>query len=247
MPRPTPLRETLELDFGGDERVPAIFQRPPAAGPVPGVLLLHGFSSRKERLADSIGRRLAALGVATVATDLPLHGTRAGAASLEQTWLRRPLALAQQWKLAVHESQMAVRYLATRPEVDASRIAVAGYSLGAFLATVVAAENPLVRSVALVAGGDLPPSIPFAPVVRKIAGPLRAIRSLNGRPLLMVNGTRDRTVTPTQAQALFDAAQEPKQLQWYDGGHWPPESALATIAEWLAGQLAGVVAKRGSA
>jgi dienelactone hydrolase len=248
MPRSTPLRETLELDFGGDERVPAIFQCPPVPTATPGVLLLHGFSSRKERVADSIGRQLAALGVSSLATDLPLHGARADSADrIEETWLRHPLALAQQWKLAVHESQMAIRYLATRPEIDASRIAIAGYSLGAFLATVVAAENSQIRFVALVAGGDLPSNIPFAPLVRKIAGPVRAIRSLNGRPLFMMNGRRDRTVTPAQAQALFDAAQEPKQLHWYDGGHWPPESSLASVAEWLASQLVGVAARRGSA
>lgn len=142
---------------------------------------------------------------------------------------------------------MAIRYLASRPEVDASRIAIAGYSLGAFIAAVAAAENPAVRVVALVAGGDLPPNIPFAALVRRIAGPLRAVRSLNGRPLLMVNGRSDRTVTPVQAQALFDAALEPKQLRWYDGGHWPPESALTWIAEWLASSLADTAAQRGSA
>lgn len=247
MPLSTPVRETLELDFGRDERVPAIFQRPPGDKAVPGVLLLHGYTSRKEQIADAIGRRLAALGVASIAIDLPLHGPRTGAGGVEQTWLRHPLALAKQWKLAVHEAEMAIRYLASRPEVDASRIAIAGYSLGAFIAAVAAAENPAVRVVALVAGGDLPPNIPFAALVRRIAGPLRAVRSLNGRPLLMVNGRSDRTVTPAQAQALFDAALEPKQLRWYDGGHWPPESALTWIAEWLASSLADTAAQRGSA
>jgi fermentation-respiration switch protein FrsA (DUF1100 family) len=245
MSRPIQFRETLELDFGGDELVPAIFQRPAANAPA--VLLIHGFSSQKERVADSIGRNLAELGVASLATDLPLHGNRIGAAKVEETWIRHPMALAQQWKLAVRESHAALEYLALRPEVDPARIAIAGYSLGAFLATVVAADDGRVKLVALVAGGDLPESIPFMPVVRRIAGPLRSVRSLNGRPLFMMNGRRDRTVKPSQAQALFDAAREPKELHWYDGGHWPPDSALSAVASWLADRLLDVQEHRGSA
>ena len=247
MSRSTRLRETLELDFDGEEAVPAILQRPLNPGRVPAVLLLHGFSSRKERMADSIGRRLAALGIVSLAIDLPLHGTRNGANDVENMWRRHPLALAQKWRLAVHEAHDSIDYLARRPEIDATRIALVGYSLGAYIGVVVASDDPLVRMVALVAGGDLPANIPFGPIVRRITGPLRAVRALNGRPLLMVNGRRDRTIAPAQAQALFDAAHEPKELRWYDGGHWPPESVLDTVSEWLAEQLLDVQAHRGSA
>jgi hypothetical protein len=34
-----------------------------------------------------------------------------------------------------------------------------------------------------------------------VADPVRAIRKLEGRPLLMVHGRRDRTVKPEQADA----------------------------------------------
>jgi dienelactone hydrolase len=248
MSRSTRLRETLELDFGGDEAVPAILQRPLAPAPAPGVLLLHGFSSHKERIADTVGRRLAALGIVSLAIDLPLHGARAGADEVEDMWRRHPLALAQKWKLAIKEAHHSIKYLATLHEVDATRIALAGYSLGAYIGIVVAAADTLVRAVALTAGGDLPSDIPFGPIVRRLTGPLRAIRALNGRPLLMVNGRRDQTVAPAQAQALFDAAREPKELRWYQGGHWPPDAVFALVADWLAEQLLDVnEAHRGSA
>ncbi|HEY4216075.1 MAG TPA: dienelactone hydrolase family protein [Gemmatimonadaceae bacterium] len=247
MARSTPLRETLELDFGGEEPVPAILQRPLSPSAAPGVLLLHGFSSRKERMADTIGRRLAALGIVSLAIDLPLHGARAGADQVEGMWRRHPLALARKWELAIHEAHRAIKYMATLPEIDSTRLALAGYSLGAYIGVVVAAEDPLIRVVALTAGGDLPADIPFGPIVRRITGPLRAVRNLGGRTLLMVNGRRDRTVAPSQAQALFDAAHEPKELRWYDGGHWPPDSVFASVADWLAEQLLDVQAHRGSA
>jgi surfactin synthase thioesterase subunit len=55
----------------------------------------------------------------------------------------------------------------------------------------------------------------------------------------MINGRYDRTIRPEQARALFEAAGEPKELRWYDGGHWPPQSAVDQVAEWLAERLAG--------
>jgi uncharacterized protein len=235
MANTSPARLALELRVSNGEAVPAILQLPGAKGPTPGVLLLHGFSSRKERMADSIGRVLARSGIASLAIDLPLHGAREG--GVEGLSLRNPLAVVQKWRAAVREANAGVQYLAEHPSMDARRIGVGGYSLGAYLATVVAEENPLVSAVALVAGGDLPAQTPFTALVRSIADPLRAVRGLNGRPLLMVNGRFDQTVRPEQANALFAAAHEPKELRWYDGGHWPPESAIHIVADWFADHL----------
>jgi len=91
--------------------------------------------------------------------------------------------------------------------------------------------------VALASGGDLPAETPFASVVRAAADPLRAVRKLAGRPLLMVNGRLDRTIKASQAERLFAAAGDPKEMRWYNGGHWPPPSEVEFAAEWLAGRL----------
>jgi fermentation-respiration switch protein FrsA (DUF1100 family) len=235
MPKSTHFRTTVELDVAAGEPVPAILQLPDAEGPVPGVLLLHGFSSRKERMADSVGRALLRSGVASLAVDLPLHGARHG--SIEGLSLRNPLALVEKWRLALREARVGLHYLAEHPAADPRRLAVAGYSLGAYLAVLANADDPLVRAMALVAGGDLPADTPFASLVRAIADPRRSIRALNGRPLLMVNGRHDRTIRPEQANALFSAAGEPKELRWYDGGHWPPPAVVDQVAEWLATRL----------
>jgi dienelactone hydrolase len=229
------IRHEFGLDIDGGASVPSIFQIPRSSQRVPGVVLLHGFSSRKERMADSIGRSLGDRGVASLAIDLPLHGTRDG--GLEGLSLRNPLDLVQKWRLAVREASTAIRYLADQPAIDPRRLAIAGYSLGAYLAVIVASDTPLVRAVALAAGGDLPETTPFAGLVRTFADPRKAVRALAGRPLLMVNGRSDRTIQPSQARALFDAAGEPKEIQWYDGGHWPPPAAIELVADWLAGRL----------
>ena len=231
---PAGRRITLEFHAGG-EGVPGILLLPREPVPAPGVLLLHGYSSRKEHVAEGVGGPLLRHGIASLAIDLPLHGTRAD--PLQAQASRNPLALMTLWRTALKECRLAFGYLRARPEIDRACIAVAGYSLGSFLAVMAAAEDPGVRAVVLAAGGDLPAGTPLSAVARTVADPLRAIRRLRGRPLLMVHGTADPTVRPEQAQRLFDAAGEPKELKWWSAGHILPPAAIDYAAEWLRAQM----------
>lgn len=224
--------ETRQLSLvHGRAVVPGVWMVPAGARDVPAALLLHGLTSSKEQMAQSVGRALLARGVASLSLDLPLHGER-GAGDVE--FPRNPLALMSHWNDAVAEAQAAVRWLAEEPEVDADRLGIVGYSLGGFLAVMTAADEPRLGAVVLAAAGDLPDAVPYAAMVRTVVDPLRAARHLDGRPLLLVNGRRDRTTKPAQAERLFEAAEEPKEMYWYDGGHWPPPAAIRYAAEWLA-------------
>src|SRR5690348_14267706 len=107
-------RESIAIP-DGSELVPALLDSPRSDAAVPAVLLLHGFTSRKERMADTIGRALAQRGLAALSIDLPLHGARDG--GLENLSLRNPLVLVQNWRLALHEANESVRYLANRAGV----------------------------------------------------------------------------------------------------------------------------------
>ena len=239
-------RVTLTIWTDGGEQVPAVLHLPPAgvppagvppAGvpPAPAALLLHGYTSRKEQMADGVGRVLLRHGIASLAIDLPLHGERSG--SLDAAALRSPIELARVWSRAQDDARLALGYLSARPEVDRERLALVGYSMGSFLGVLVAAKAAHVRAVVLAAGGDLPDGTPFARLVRTVADPIRAVRALAGRPLLMVHGRTDRTVTAAQAQRLFDAAGEPKELRWWDAGHYLPTAAIDEAAVWLGDRL----------
>jgi uncharacterized protein len=230
-------RIRLHFHERGGEPIPALLMLPPGAGPHPGALLLHGYSSRKEHLADGFGGALLARGIASLAIDLPLHGTRADPVQAQSA--RNPLAAVRLWRLAQREAALALRYLGARAEVDPGCLAVAGYSLGSFLAVMLAAADPGVRAVVLAAGGDLPTGTPFAAVARTVADPLRAVRRLSGRPLLMLHGQNDRTVKPEQARRLFEAAGEPKELRWWSSGHILPAQAVDDAAGWLQERLRG--------
>lgn len=67
---------TLEFHAGDSPPVPAALLLPETACPAPGALLIHGCSSRKEHMAERVGRVLLRHGIASLAIDLPLHGTR---------------------------------------------------------------------------------------------------------------------------------------------------------------------------
>lgn len=225
----------LTVHLEDSERVPGILLLP-SRTPAPAALLIHGYTSRKERMADGFGMALLERGIASLSVDLPLHGERQG--SLDANALRNPFEVVARWRLAVDEGRMAIRLLQEHAAIDRSRLGLVGYSLGSFLSVTIAAAEPDVRATLLAAGGDLP-EIPFGPIVRTVADPPRMVRKLAGRPLLMVNGTLDRTIVPEQAKRLFAAAAEPKEIRWYAGGHWPPAREIDAAADWLAKMLAG--------
>jgi len=217
------------------ERFAGILMVPDSPLPAPAALLLHGFTLDKQRMAESAGIALLGWGVCSLAIDLPLHGERYRAVNLAS--IRTPFELLGRWRGALEECRLALAYLGTRPDVDAGRIALVGYSLGAFLGLTVAAREPSVCALVVAAGGDLPDYIPFASMVRSVADPLQLVKALGGRPLLVVHGRYDRTIPPQHAERLFEAAVEPKELRWWDAGHILPAEAISDAASWLAARL----------
>jgi fermentation-respiration switch protein FrsA (DUF1100 family) len=226
-------RIALEFHDGGDP-VPGIFLLPDRAA-APSVLMLHGYSSNKEVMAESMGSALLEAGIASFSIDLPEHGARRtpGRGRMDTS----ALDLVKHWRTASRDALLAIKYLEARKELDREKIAVVGYSLGSFLALAITPKEDCIKAVVLAAGGDLPDDMPFGKLARTVIDPTRLVRKLKGRPLLMVHGKRDRTVKPAQAQRLFDAAEQPKEIRWYDAGHILPPAAAADAARWLAGHL----------
>ena len=222
-------RQSRALELAG-AKVPSILLLPDTGHGVPAVLLLHGYSSSKERLAGTMGHALAARGIASLAIDLPLHGSRDDA--IIQEARRNPVDLVRHWNTSLAEATAAITWLSGHDAIDAQRLSIAGYSLGSYIALQTAAADPRVRSVIVAAGGDLPVT-PWTGMVRMITDPAKSARSLNGRPLLLMHGRTDRTIPAEQAQRLYDAASEPKELRWYDSGHVLPAAAAEDAAEWL--------------
>jgi dienelactone hydrolase len=143
--------EKLMLDLNGIEQVPAYFSKPRnLTGPAPAMLYNHAhggaYGIGKEEL---IGGRdvmqkppyaefLASMGYCALCIDTWAFGERRG--STESEIFKHMLWNGQvMWGMMVYDSLRAVNYLASRPEVDCSRIGTAGLSMGSTMAWWTAA------------------------------------------------------------------------------------------------------------
>jgi carboxymethylenebutenolidase len=107
------------------------------------------------------------------------------------------------WADAVRE---AVRHARGRPEVDGERVGLVGFSLGAFLALTVAAEEDLRIAAVVDFFGGLP---------EEQRGRLKKLP-----PALIVHGDQDHTVPVREARFLGDwlaAHQVPGEVKVYEG------------------------------
>lgn len=230
----------FELSSRG-ARVPGRLLLPPeGSGPFPLILLQHGAGGSKQApYIETTAGPWAMRGLAVASIDFPLHGERADAklsAQLERGWTgggsdpRLLVLMRDVAEQAVLDLGRAVDALLTLPEIDAERVAYAGFSLGAILGTVFCAVDPRPRAAALaLSGAGLgPPSIDPADWIARIAP----------RPVLLVNATRDALVPRAAAEALFEAAREPRQLLWFEGTHDQlPGAALKAMWTFLSAQL----------
>ena len=137
----------------------------PSERPAPAVILIHMLNGTR-RDWEAVAAGLAADGIGALAIDLRGHGESGGS----------PAELATM----VRDVSAARRYLATRADVQPSRIGFAGASLGANLAALAAAEVPA-SSIAL-----LSPSLDYRGLRIEAA-----VRKYGSRPALLVAGTDD--------------------------------------------------------
>jgi len=131
------------------------------------------------------------------------------------------------------------RYLAERSDVDSARIAIAATSFAVPFAVIAAAADERFRNVALVYGaGDLEsviaanlamrPSFLRTPAAWLASRPFRTLQPeryiphIAPRSVVMVNGIDDPQMPRSAVEALFEAANEPKELVWLRTGHLSP-------------------------
>ncbi len=146
--------EKLVLDLNGIEDAPAYFVKPlRAEGELPAVLYNHAHGGNYVLGKDELIRGRDALqrppyakaltdaGYAALCIDTWLFGERRGRTESElfKLMLWRGQVL---WGMMVYDSLRATDYLAGRPDVDASRVATLGLSMGSTMAWWTAALHP---------------------------------------------------------------------------------------------------------
>ena len=125
----------------------------------PAVVVLHILGSDFP-LSRYMAARLADRGVAALFVKLPYYGERRPPDRKGQSTKRFLSGDIERSMLAMRQGvcdvRRAVSWLNSRPDVDGTRLAVAGISLGGIVASVSAAVDPAIQHGAfLLAGGDL--------------------------------------------------------------------------------------------
>lgn len=230
--------EKVVFTTQGGGRVPGELALPPNRdGPVPVVVLLHGLGASRERwgredraaLRDS----LLAAGVGVYGFDLRLHGERSAANDFQN-----PVYLTFGDSLFVRNRDMivgsaidarrALDYLSARPEVDPSRMAVVGYSMGGLIALYLAALEP--RLVAVV--GCAVPTTPSPLPTDAFEFAARATV-----PALLLIGADDWLSSPADARALRERLPDGSGLVFFEAGHVLPPAFATEAAVWVLRRL----------
>jgi dienelactone hydrolase len=184
----------------GPERDPAteavgtLFMPRRASGesPVPAVVMLHGASGVLNQRELTYGRQLAAMGIAALAVDV--FAARRNWAS---GFVERLLNITEAMFLA--DAYAALDYLDARPDVDASRVVLVGFSYGG-MATTYAAYAQVAERLAqdgLRFAGHV---AYYAPCIARFDD-----NRATGAPLLMLYGARDAII---DAQRCAEVAAE---------------------------------------
>ncbi len=144
------LYTTEEVSFqNGEQKLVGTLTIPKAgAAPFPAVVIISG-SGPQDRdgsvvanLYRLVAEHLSANGVAALRVD-----DRGVGKSI-------PLQKGTSYRDLINDSKAAFEFLVKRPDIDRRKIAMAGHSEGALTALVIAAEDPRVAAIILLAGGS---------------------------------------------------------------------------------------------
>ncbi len=219
-------------DFGRApaRTVSALLYLPPEAGAaskVPAVVLLHGSAGNAEERGETYGPSLAAMGVAVMVVE-----TYSSRPNLGTSFIQRVVHITESMFLA--DAYGALRYLATRPDIDAHHVVLAGFSYGGMAATY--------GLYAQVADRLAPPGLRFVGHVAFYAPCIARFSDsrTTGAPLLMLYGADDQLIRPDRcAQVTDDLRRGGSQVTVisYPGAvhQWDGQRPIGVIGRQLAG------------
>jgi dienelactone hydrolase len=235
------VREKVVFRGVRDSRVPAYLAIPESeAAPHAGVLLIHGVGGSKSdwwqesfHSGEAVTRRLLSDGFAVMTLDVPYHGERLAENDFESPevflfqkgWLYRARDMIV---ASVVEHRRAIDYLESRPEIDAARSDVIGYSMGGMMAFHLAALHPRVDTVV----ACVPPLLkePYSAMTVRSFAP----RVDDKRFLMMIGKDDRRNYSVDDAREVFELVNgAEKDFVVFESGHQLPREWTDRAANWI--------------
>jgi dienelactone hydrolase len=219
-------------------RTLAYLVKPHGEGPCAGIIYLHwlgaGNSNRGEFLDEAV--EMAKRGVVS----LLLQGYFPWM-SLPTGERDRPLIVGQ-----LTELRRAIDFLLIQPGVDPDRLGFVGHDYGAAYGGVLAGVDHRIKTYILAAGTPSfadwivyfgYPREAYDPFVRDL-DPIRYIPHAAPATVLFQFSEGDAFVPKEKAISFFNAASEPKKIEWFDDTHQMISQAVRQARqEWLTEQL----------
>jgi dienelactone hydrolase len=169
-------------------------------------------------------------GYAVMALDAQYHGERAvyndyidpGEMVFQRNWRIRYSNLLTQ---TIVDYRRAIDYLASRDDIDTTRVGVIGYSMGGHMTFILGAVDPRIKAVV----ACVVPATPGMPIAASTFA-----RSMGSAPLLMMMAEHDQFYSVEQAQQLYDAVPgNDKAIHFFDSGHSLPVEYVAQVLDWI--------------
>lgn len=219
-----------------------------AKAPYPCVVLMHGWSGGKKNWWEDGGyihggevrKALLAAGFAVFALDAQGHGDRIAENDYHVVNLfeepgapprKNYFTLRDVLTQTILDYRRGIDYLATRGDVDMSRIGAMGYSMGGFHAVSLTAVEPRIKAAV---GCVVPVTWRDDPIL----DPANYLRGIGERPFMMVQGKTDELCNEAQAQELYKHLEGPNtKLELFDSGHKLPGEYVGVAVPWLIARL----------
>src|SRR5579862_8638465 len=247
------------------DTVHAVLCEPKTGGKFPLVILLHGLSGDKKGMEQSFGDALISHGIAYAAIDAPGHGERQTAADkaviqkitmafiqgqgdlLKSVVKSDPDESVMRFLIrAVHDgvidNRMLLDAVCSRPEIDKSRIALLGVSMGSVMSSILGPIDGRAKVLALEVGGD--PVLPLIPTLpadiqsRSWFGACSIYAGHWSGPVFMLSGSKDTVIPRSATDLLYDAFKPAdRSISWYDSNHFLGTQANTDAENWLFGKL----------
>jgi fermentation-respiration switch protein FrsA (DUF1100 family) len=224
--------EAVTVRSSSGMAVPMLIKRPDRDGAAPLVLLLGGHVTGRDAarlIPDTQGHVIVALSYPYLGPHR-MKGLEIfrWAPDIRQALVDTPPAI-----------QLALDWLLQQPWVDAREVHGIGASLGTPFMVVAAARDPRITHLWSVHGAGrsrdllehnakatLPAAVaPLAGFLADIivGGPYltpeRWVAQVAPRPFFMLNASADERLPRHTIEALYAAAQQPKSITWFPGGH----------------------------